>query len=190
MFSTWLPMSPTQLDLLLQQRREPLLGVLRVDEPDWADVAARDHLPSVLHGGVPGVGVGDAEEQALLAGQHGQLLGLAHLEHQWLVADDVDPVRQEGLGRGEVRRVGRHDDGEVDAVPALRLCVRHLVERAVEAVRRHPERPAGRDRVLMGTGEAAGREDGAAVERDGLAVDVADERALAAADHPVPERCA
>jgi len=68
MFSTWVPMSPTQSDfpvtfgsprqacllveaIALERRGEPLLRVLGVHEAELAEVAAGDHLPRIFTAG-------------------------------------------------------------------------------------------------------------------------------------------
>jgi len=74
----------------LQRRGQPLLRVFGVHEAELAEIAAGDHLPGMLHGGISRIGVGHAEEEILAARQSGQLLRLSQLYGERLVAHDVN----------------------------------------------------------------------------------------------------
>ncbi len=199
----WLPMSPTQLEapaslgsvrqaacfwpVVLELGHEPLLGILAVDEADLADLARGDQVAEVLDDGVARVGVGDAEEQTRLADEAGELRGVGRARGQRLLADDGEAVLEGQLGGREVGAVGRDDADEVGLVGALRLGPDHLLEGPVEALLREAERLARGQGVVVALRERSADDLRLAVHGDRLAVDVADERSLAAADHPITE---
>ena len=62
---------------VLELGRQPLLGILAVDEADLADLARGDEVAEVLDDGIARIGVGDAEEEPGLADEAGQLGGVA-----------------------------------------------------------------------------------------------------------------
>ncbi len=115
--------------------------------------------------------------------QLGELLGVAQVGGERLVADDVDAALQEGACHGEMHVVGRDDGDRLDAVLQPALAPRHLLERAVAAVFAQPELQAGGLGALRLGGERAGNQLVLVVEPRGDAVHAADEGALSAAHH-------
>ncbi len=179
----------------LELGRQPFLGILGVDEADLADLSLGDHVADVGHDRVARVGIGHAEHQTLVFREPGELGGVLRARGEGLVADDGEAVFEGELRDGIVGVVRRHDDDEIGAVLALRLGPDHLIERPVEALLGEAEGVPSGQGIVIALGKAAGDDLGFPVHGDGLAVDVADEGALAAADHAVtkfrglPSRC-
>ena len=126
----------------------------------------------------------DAEDDAGLLHDLGQLLGLGEVEGHRLVAHDVEAGLGEGFGDLKMGIVRRGDGNEVDALVGRQLlfALDHLLVGAVGAFGANVV-VGGGGLGLGGVGrQGAGDEGGAVVHDGGDAVDAADEGALAAAD--------
>ena len=118
---------------------------------------ARDHFARLAHHRVAGVVQGHGEDELLRPRQGDELLGFRHRHRQGLVANDVDPGLEEGLGDRVVEVVRRDDDDGFDAVRPCRLASRHLAIIGEDAVRREPEIGAREAGILRVGRKRAGR---------------------------------
>ena len=158
------------------------LEIFRVDVDDLADDAPADQRPRLLDHDVAGVGVVDAEEKPALLGDPAELLGLFDREAERLLAEDVDPMREERFCRRVVRVVRGGDDDEIDPILPRRLTLRHRLPVAVDARGIEAVEIPGLAVCLFVPAEAARGKTRPSVERDANPVDAADERAERAAD--------
>ena len=113
---------------------QPILRIFGLHQPRRSKLALGDHLARLADHRIAGVIVGEHEHLSGPGDQRGELLGVGQSGGQRLVANDVDAGLEEGLGRGEVRVVGRYDGDRLDAVRTRRFGLRHFLERAVAAV--------------------------------------------------------
>ncbi len=166
---------------------QPALRVPRLDLADLADLAVADHLAREHDHREAGVGVGDDERHVLRGDGRVQATGLVEGGRQRLLAQDADPRVGGGLGRAEVRVVGRDDRQVVDPFGLAELRF-GLDQGAPVGVSAREEQLAGRLERLVGLApQGAGGQLGRVVEQDRAAVRTPEEiGGPAAADHPHP----
>ena len=129
----------------------------RLDEPDLAEIAARDHRPHVADQRIAGIAVVDRERNARRARRRDvSVLGLLERHRHRLFAQHRDARFEERLGDFVVRGVRRGDGDEIDAVGAIAFARQHLAPVAIGAL--------GCDAEVLREGAALG---GVGVERAG-----------------------
>ena len=124
-----------------------------------------------------------AKTSPLGAGEFDKLGGFGERRRQWLVADDVDPGFQKRLGDRKVKVVRGDDDRGLDPVRALGLANRHFTIVRIGPVGREAQVGAGGARVFRVRGQGARLQFDQIVEPHRHAMNRADERVAAAADH-------
>ena len=163
--------------------RQPVLRILGLHDTDRTELAGDNHRPCLPDHRIACVIVGEAEDRAGPADKIDQVLRIRHGSSHGFVADHVDAGLEKCARDGRMHMVWRHDRHRLDAVGPCRFGFRHLLIRSVRAVcgeadfQRRGLRPfwIGRQRTCYQLELVVDP------RRD--AVDRADERAFAAADH-------
>jgi hypothetical protein len=158
-------------------------GKLRLDDPDLSESSRSCKLARMADHRKARIAVSDDEEPARCGDLRRKLLGLGEVARHRLLADDVDPLRQERDRRILVDLGRCCNDDDIDAVIPLRLAPCHLAEIVIDAVLGNQQGSAGPPRHFRIDREGAGHKLVAAVGLEGDAVRLADDRIEAAAHH-------
>ena len=165
---------------------KPALQELRLHQPQIADPALGHDRSRLAHHRVGAVVVGQEQPRRAASGCVRDFAGLPGRGGQRLVADDVDAGVEKGGRHRRVKVVRRHHRHRADPVVARRFRPRHLAKVGIAAVEAEVSRRRLRPRRVRR--QRACDQPEAAVHARGDAVDGADERALAAADHAKGDR--
>ena len=175
------------LAVAVDRLAQPALRIFGLDQPDRAEIAARDASPRLRHQRVAAIGEGEAVE--LAAARHRRLDGqrLGQVQRHRLFGEDVEAGVERGDRRRRMEMIGGDDREHFHALVLGQRGLRRqqrferrIGARGIEAQRLGAPAVAG--------GVAAERTADQlviAVERRRHAMHRADESALAAADHAI-----
>ena len=174
----------------VERTAQPALDIFHLHQPDRTKVAAGDAGARLFDQRIARIGEGEGEVLAAGLRGGGDGAGFLAVHRHRLFAEDVETCIQRGNGDGCMEVVRGDDRHRVDpfALRQRRFAREQRGIGRIDPRRIEPEQVTG-PRILARIGaECAGRQLPVAVERRGHAMDGADERALAAADHAEPER--
>jgi hypothetical protein len=169
----------------LEPLGEPALRILDHHPADRAETTRRHQVSGLLHHGVAGVVVGEAEQAATRGDRIPQLERLRQIERHRLVAGDVEAVLERRHRDRMVEMVGGDDRHQVDALRgrATGLALEHLAPGPVAALVVEQEVAAGGFRGRWISAERAADQLDEPIQTRRRAVHRADERSTPTADH-------
>ncbi len=171
--------------LMFERQRQPVLRILDVDEPHIAQHALLDQRPRMPHERIARVRIRDREHEPFLAREPGKRLAFIERHRERLVADHMDAGFEKRRRDPRMQMIRRNDRNRVDAVIACGFRRGHLAKVRIAARQADARRTRRR---AFGIGRQRPRNKLEAIvdaRRD--PVHRADERALAATDHPQPQ---
>mmetsp|Transcript_27183 Transcript_27183/g.49615 ORF Transcript_27183/g.49615 Transcript_27183/m.49615 type:complete len:295 (-) Transcript_27183:156-1040(-) len=125
---------------------QPVLRIFHLNNPDFADSTACNHLSGLPHHRIPRVIVGQHKQSIGAFRRLHQLLRIRQGRGQRLVTNHVNAPLQKLAGRFIMHMIGRDDGNGLDPVLEARLTDRHRLEVIINA--RQPQRLARRAGLL------------------------------------------